>query len=177
MTDIRLDWETYNVDQNDGKLLDFVVVFGDAFPLKDADGNEVLSSALRLSSFNETAWEKTRTTVSEETSASLQSLTVSIYWTPWCRCLKILPHILWENLINAHFLLWMARPSFPVLISGCGRGRIYVWRWAWGRRGDLSLSLSWKEKTHICPHQASHGQSLRLPLLHHTATNSTVGGF
>uniref|UniRef100_A0A3P9CVN0 DLEC1 cilia and flagella associated protein n=1 Tax=Maylandia zebra TaxID=106582 RepID=A0A3P9CVN0_9CICH len=38
--DIRLDWETYNVDQNDGKLLDFVVVFGDAFPLKDADGNE-----------------------------------------------------------------------------------------------------------------------------------------
>ncbi|XP_039900319.1 deleted in lung and esophageal cancer protein 1 isoform X2 [Simochromis diagramma] len=75
MFDIRLDWETYNVDQNDGKLLDFVVVFGDAFPLKDADGNEVLSSALRLSSFNETAWEKTRTTVSEETSASLQSLT------------------------------------------------------------------------------------------------------
>uniref|UniRef100_A0A3P9CWD3 DLEC1 cilia and flagella associated protein n=1 Tax=Maylandia zebra TaxID=106582 RepID=A0A3P9CWD3_9CICH len=85
MFDIRLDWETYNVDQNDGKLLDFVVVFGDAFPLKDADGNEVLSSALRLSSFNETAWEKTRTTVSEETSASLQSLTkklISVHIRP-----------------------------------------------------------------------------------------------
>lgn len=79
MTDIRLDWETYNVDQNDCKLLDLVVAFGDAFPLKDADGNEVLSSALRLSSLNETAWEKTRTTDSEGTSASLQSSTVSIY--------------------------------------------------------------------------------------------------
>uniref|UniRef100_A0A3Q4HSV2 DLEC1 cilia and flagella associated protein n=1 Tax=Neolamprologus brichardi TaxID=32507 RepID=A0A3Q4HSV2_NEOBR len=85
MFDIRLDWETYNVDQNDGKLLDFVVVFGDAFPLKDADGNEVLSSALRLSSLDETAWEKTRTTVSEETSTSLQSLTkklISVHIRP-----------------------------------------------------------------------------------------------
>uniref|UniRef100_A0A669CMZ0 DLEC1 cilia and flagella associated protein n=1 Tax=Oreochromis niloticus TaxID=8128 RepID=A0A669CMZ0_ORENI len=85
MFDIRLDWETYNVDQNDCKLLDLVVAFGDAFPLKDADGNEVLSSALRLSSLNETAWEKTRTTDSEGTSASLQSSTkklISVHIRP-----------------------------------------------------------------------------------------------
>ncbi|KAM9839708.1 deleted in lung and esophageal cancer protein 1 [Aulostomus maculatus] len=43
--DIRLDWETYNIDQNDRKLVDVLVVYGDAFPLKDADGNELLSGA------------------------------------------------------------------------------------------------------------------------------------
>ncbi|XP_030612582.1 deleted in lung and esophageal cancer protein 1 isoform X2 [Archocentrus centrarchus] len=76
MFDIRLDWETYNIDRNDRKLLDVVVLFGDAFPLKDADGNEVLSGAFRLSDgIFQTAWEKTHTTVSEGTSASLQSLT------------------------------------------------------------------------------------------------------
>ncbi|KAF3703629.1 Deleted in lung and esophageal cancer protein 1 Deleted in lung cancer protein 1 [Channa argus] len=40
--DIRMDWETYNVDQNDRKLVDVVVAYGDAFPVKDADGNEVI---------------------------------------------------------------------------------------------------------------------------------------
>ncbi|XP_029979404.1 deleted in lung and esophageal cancer protein 1 isoform X2 [Sphaeramia orbicularis] len=40
MFDIRMDWETYNVDKNDRKLVDVVVAFGDAFPVKDADGNE-----------------------------------------------------------------------------------------------------------------------------------------
>ncbi|KAK0139467.1 Deleted in lung and esophageal cancer protein 1 [Merluccius polli] len=40
--DIRVDWETYNVDDDkDRKLLDVVVAYGDAFPLKDADGNEL----------------------------------------------------------------------------------------------------------------------------------------
>lgn len=36
-TDIRLDWETYNIDKDDRKLVDVVLAFGDPFPLKDAD--------------------------------------------------------------------------------------------------------------------------------------------
>ncbi|KAM6900472.1 deleted in lung and esophageal cancer protein 1 [Xenentodon cancila] len=48
MFDIRVDWETYNVDQNDRKLVDVVVTYGDPFPLKDADGNEMPSRVLRL---------------------------------------------------------------------------------------------------------------------------------
>ncbi|KAF6716700.1 Deleted in lung and esophageal cancer protein 1 [Oryzias melastigma] len=35
--DIRLDWETYNIDKDDHKLVDVVLAFGDPFPLKDAD--------------------------------------------------------------------------------------------------------------------------------------------
>ncbi|XP_070709445.1 deleted in lung and esophageal cancer protein 1 [Pempheris klunzingeri] len=76
MFDIRLDWETYNVDQNDRKLVDVVVTYGDAFPVKDADGNEVLSGALRISDGNHpTAWERNQTPGSEGTSTSLQSTT------------------------------------------------------------------------------------------------------
>uniref|UniRef100_A0A1A8CH83 Deleted in lung and esophageal cancer 1 n=1 Tax=Nothobranchius kadleci TaxID=1051664 RepID=A0A1A8CH83_NOTKA len=52
--DVRLDWKTYNIDQNDGKLVDVVLSYGDHFPLKDADGNEVMSGALGLS--DEDAW-------------------------------------------------------------------------------------------------------------------------
>ncbi|XP_047468119.1 deleted in lung and esophageal cancer protein 1 isoform X2 [Mugil cephalus] len=76
MFDIRMDWETYNVDPNDRKLVDLVVAYGDAFPPKDADGNEVLSGASRLSDGNiQTSWAKTRTSASERTSTSLQSVT------------------------------------------------------------------------------------------------------
>ena len=41
-SDIRLDWQTFNIDYSDQQLLDFVVSYGDEFPLKDADGNEVV---------------------------------------------------------------------------------------------------------------------------------------
>ncbi|XP_070784344.1 deleted in lung and esophageal cancer protein 1 [Enoplosus armatus] len=76
MFDIRMDWETYNIDQNDRKLVDVVVAYGDAFPLKDADGNEMLRGALRISDGNiQTAWERNQTPGSEATSASLQSRT------------------------------------------------------------------------------------------------------
>ncbi|OCT75446.1 deleted in lung and esophageal cancer protein 1 [Xenopus laevis] len=40
--DIRIDWETYNIEQNDSKLLDLVLLYGDPFPLKDIDGNEIV---------------------------------------------------------------------------------------------------------------------------------------
>ncbi|KAJ0059524.1 hypothetical protein NL108_001875, partial [Boleophthalmus pectinirostris] len=39
--DIRLDWKTYNIDKNDDKLVDLVVTYGEAFPVKDIDGNVV----------------------------------------------------------------------------------------------------------------------------------------
>lgn len=41
MFDIRLDWRTYNIDKNDHKLVDLEVTYGEAFPVKDIDGNIV----------------------------------------------------------------------------------------------------------------------------------------
>ncbi|KAM7369872.1 hypothetical protein PAMP_011162 [Pampus punctatissimus] len=76
MFDIRMDWETYNIDQNDRKLVDVLVAYGDAFPVKDADGNEVMSGAMRLSDRNiQTAWERTHSPDSEGTRGSFQSVT------------------------------------------------------------------------------------------------------
>ncbi|XP_009941410.2 deleted in lung and esophageal cancer protein 1 [Opisthocomus hoazin] len=41
--DIRLDWEIYNQEQDDKKLVDLLVFFGDPFPPKDTDENETAS--------------------------------------------------------------------------------------------------------------------------------------
>ncbi|NWX01416.1 DLEC1 protein, partial [Caloenas nicobarica] len=41
--DIRLDWQTYNEDKDDKKLVDLLLFFGDPFPLKDTDENETPS--------------------------------------------------------------------------------------------------------------------------------------
>ncbi|NXG63044.1 DLEC1 protein, partial [Hemiprocne comata] len=41
--DIRLDWETYNQEQDDKKLVDLLMFFGDPFPLKDRAENEAAS--------------------------------------------------------------------------------------------------------------------------------------
>lgn len=74
-----MDWETYNIDQNDHKLVDVVVTYGDAFPVKDADGNEVMSGALLLSDGNsQRAQERNPTPCSEATSVFLQHMTVSL---------------------------------------------------------------------------------------------------
>ena len=67
------------MDPNDRKLVDVVVAYGDAFPVKDADGNEVLSGALRIPDGNIPAvWERNETPGSERTSTSFQSRTVSL---------------------------------------------------------------------------------------------------
>ncbi|XP_059900626.1 deleted in lung and esophageal cancer protein 1 isoform X2 [Gadus macrocephalus] len=83
--DVRLDWETYNVDaqnldphnvdpQRERKLLDMVVAYGDSFPLKDADGNQLVGGALALPNNNvQSLWQRERTPSSERTSSSLQS--------------------------------------------------------------------------------------------------------
>ncbi|XP_068604350.1 deleted in lung and esophageal cancer protein 1 [Brachionichthys hirsutus] len=77
MFDIRADWGTYNVDPGDRKLVDVLVAYGEAFPIKDADGNEVTSGALRISdgSIQTERWERNETPDSEGTSSSLQSRT------------------------------------------------------------------------------------------------------
>ncbi|XP_030345448.1 deleted in lung and esophageal cancer protein 1 isoform X2 [Strigops habroptila] len=41
--DICLDWEVYNQEQDDNKLVDLLMFFEDPFPLKDTDENETAS--------------------------------------------------------------------------------------------------------------------------------------
>ncbi|KFV08281.1 Deleted in lung and esophageal cancer protein 1, partial [Tauraco erythrolophus] len=41
--DIRLDWEIYNHEKDDKKLVDLLMFFGDPFPPKDTDENETAS--------------------------------------------------------------------------------------------------------------------------------------
>nr|XP_056713113.1 deleted in lung and esophageal cancer protein 1 [Euleptes europaea] len=41
--DIRMDWESYNQDKDDDKLVDLLVFYGAPFPIKDIDGNEIES--------------------------------------------------------------------------------------------------------------------------------------
>ncbi|NXW97938.1 DLEC1 protein, partial [Larus smithsonianus] len=41
--DIRLDWEIYNLEQDDKKLVDLLMFFGDPFPPKAMDENETAS--------------------------------------------------------------------------------------------------------------------------------------
>ncbi|XP_008500453.2 deleted in lung and esophageal cancer protein 1 [Calypte anna] len=42
--DIRLDWQVYNQEQGDKKLVDLLMFFGDHFPLKDVGENESAST-------------------------------------------------------------------------------------------------------------------------------------
>ncbi|XP_061589179.1 deleted in lung and esophageal cancer protein 1-like [Cololabis saira] len=75
MFDIRVDWETYNIDQNDRKLVDVVVKCGDPFPLKDADGNEIQRRPLGLFDGDIlSAGEEVNTPDSKGASASLQTV-------------------------------------------------------------------------------------------------------
>ena len=42
ITDIRVDWETYNVADDDKKILDVMIAFGNAFPPRDSKGVEIV---------------------------------------------------------------------------------------------------------------------------------------
>ncbi|NWI32181.1 DLEC1 protein, partial [Sula dactylatra] len=42
--DIRLDWEIYNQEEDDKKLVDLLMFFGDPFPPKDMEENETAST-------------------------------------------------------------------------------------------------------------------------------------
>ncbi|XP_044280926.1 deleted in lung and esophageal cancer protein 1 [Varanus komodoensis] len=39
--DIRMDWESYNQDKDDDKLVDLLVFYGEPFPIKEPDSNEI----------------------------------------------------------------------------------------------------------------------------------------
>ncbi|KAJ7322118.1 hypothetical protein JRQ81_018405, partial [Phrynocephalus forsythii] len=39
--DIRMDWESYNQDKDDDKLVDLLVFYGAPFPIRDPEGNEI----------------------------------------------------------------------------------------------------------------------------------------
>ncbi|XP_043961337.1 deleted in lung and esophageal cancer protein 1 isoform X2 [Gambusia affinis] len=68
MFDIQVDWEIYNIDENDHKLIEFVMTYGEHFPLKDDDGNELLKGTFTVFDENDpTEWEK------NQKSMSLQS--------------------------------------------------------------------------------------------------------
>ncbi|XP_008306151.1 deleted in lung and esophageal cancer protein 1 isoform X2 [Cynoglossus semilaevis] len=72
LTDIRVDWEIYNIDPLSTKVLDVLVTYGEAFPLKDADGNEVMAEALSFSDGDvQTPWQ--RNSDYERTSFSRQT--------------------------------------------------------------------------------------------------------
>ncbi|CAC5401955.1 unnamed protein product [Mytilus coruscus] len=40
--DIRVDWETYNIVEEDNKILDVMIAFGNAFPPRDTKGTEII---------------------------------------------------------------------------------------------------------------------------------------
>ncbi|KAM9308186.1 deleted in lung and esophageal cancer protein 1 [Gastrophryne carolinensis] len=73
--DIRIDWEIYNREQNSSKLVDLVLLYGDPFPLKDMDGNDIMdsSSALVENSSSTFDWDKIPSTSGTMSSVSLQS--------------------------------------------------------------------------------------------------------
>ena len=37
-----MDWQMYNVEDNDKKLLDLTISYGEAFPMKNEYGDEII---------------------------------------------------------------------------------------------------------------------------------------
>ncbi|XP_015420346.1 PREDICTED: deleted in lung and esophageal cancer protein 1 [Myotis davidii] len=63
--DIRLDWETYELEERQDQLLELLVFYGPPFPLRDQDGNEVLCPETQESSSSSQS-----PSVSKESSSS-----------------------------------------------------------------------------------------------------------
>ncbi|KAM4027399.1 deleted in lung and esophageal cancer protein 1 [Anomaloglossus baeobatrachus] len=74
--DIRIDWETYNREQETSKLLDLVLLFGDPFPLKDIDGNEIVDSSIDFPESDKSPmnWDKIPSTSGTLSSSSFRSI-------------------------------------------------------------------------------------------------------
>ncbi|XP_051538782.1 deleted in lung and esophageal cancer protein 1-like [Myxocyprinus asiaticus] len=70
--DIRMDWVTYNLEVGDSKLIDLLVACGEPFPLKDADGNEVVGGMDSCVMFPST-WDMSHTPSREDTSSSFMT--------------------------------------------------------------------------------------------------------
>ncbi|XP_043923496.1 deleted in lung and esophageal cancer protein 1 [Protopterus annectens] len=73
--DIRLNWQTYNKEKGDSQLLDLLVSYGDPFPRKDADGNELIGSIAMSTGckYQMSDWDKIPSSSSVTTSTSLQT--------------------------------------------------------------------------------------------------------
>ncbi|XP_063777866.1 deleted in lung and esophageal cancer protein 1 isoform X2 [Pseudophryne corroboree] len=73
--DIRIDWETYNRERDSSQLLDLVLLYGEPFPLKDIDGNEIVDSNLDFpeSEGSPLNWDKIPSTSWTSSSASFRS--------------------------------------------------------------------------------------------------------
>ncbi|RXN09899.1 deleted in lung and esophageal cancer 1-like protein [Labeo rohita] len=70
--DIRMDWVTYNLEVGDSKLIDLLVACGEPFPLKDADGNEILGG-LDSSVMFPSTWDDSHTPSREGTSSTFMT--------------------------------------------------------------------------------------------------------
>uniref|UniRef100_A0A8C5QKX5 DLEC1 cilia and flagella associated protein n=1 Tax=Leptobrachium leishanense TaxID=445787 RepID=A0A8C5QKX5_9ANUR len=70
--DIRIDWETYNKEQDTAQLVDLLLLFGEPFPLKDIDGNEIVTSRSEISESLESVgnWDKIPYTPGSASQAS-----------------------------------------------------------------------------------------------------------
>lgn len=77
LSDIRLDWETFNRVQDDCKLVDLLVSYGETFPLKDRDGNEVVGHPPHSCDGLSLPWDKSPSPSTEETSSSPRTCSVS----------------------------------------------------------------------------------------------------
>ncbi|KAL0156775.1 hypothetical protein M9458_048021, partial [Cirrhinus mrigala] len=69
---IRMDWVTYNLEVGDSKLIDLLVACGEPFPLKDADGNEILGG-LDSSVMFPSTWDDCHTPSREGTSSTFMT--------------------------------------------------------------------------------------------------------
>ncbi|XP_026534679.1 deleted in lung and esophageal cancer protein 1 [Notechis scutatus] len=71
--EIRMDWESYNQDKDDDKLIDLLVFYGTPFPIKDPDGNEINvlwesdTSSKNISFTSDSTWSATKENTSLET--------------------------------------------------------------------------------------------------------------
>ncbi|XP_033914981.3 deleted in lung and esophageal cancer protein 1 isoform X1 [Acipenser ruthenus] len=70
---IRMDWETLNQEKGDSKLVDLLVSYGDAFPLKDADGNEVIGGRVGSCESRKQKWDWDTLPSTAGTSSSMRT--------------------------------------------------------------------------------------------------------
>jgi len=68
---------TYNLEVGDSKLIDLLVACGEPFPLKDADGNEVVGGLDSSVMFPPT-WDDSHTPSREGTSSTFMTKSVSL---------------------------------------------------------------------------------------------------
>lgn len=68
-----MDWETLNQEKGDSKLVDLLVSYGDAFPLKDADGNEVIGGRVGSCESRKQKWDWDTLPSTAGTSSSMRT--------------------------------------------------------------------------------------------------------